>query len=71
MAKTGKIPKTFHWSGYKYHYVTSIEDCGSTQHVLKWFGRYKQWWHYEVMSDNYLQDILKVIRANRKKEAVK
>ena len=73
MAKTGKIPKTFHWMGYKYHYVTSIEDCGSTLHVVKYFGRHKQWWHYEVWSDLILQCTLDIIRdrGKRKKEAVK
>ena len=71
MAKTGKIPKTFHWCRAKYHYVTSFEDGGSTQHVVKFFGRYKQWWHYEVWSDDSLRYTLELIRGKQKKEAVK
>ena len=73
MAKTSKIPKTFHWCGAKYHYVTSFEDGGDTLHVVKYFGKHKQWWHYEVWRDVVLQCTLDIIRdrANRKKEAVK
>lgn len=73
MAKTGKIPKTFHWCGVKYHYVTSFEDGGDTLHVVKYFGKHKQWWHYEVWSDDIFRYTLELIRdrANRKKEAVK
>lgn len=73
MAKTSKIPKTFHWCRIKYHYVTSIEDCGNTLHVVKYFGKHMQRWNYEVWSDLNFQCILymDLDRANRKKEAVK
>lgn len=43
-------PKTFRYNDRKYHIVTSFEDNGEIYYVVKYFGRYKQWWHYEVLS---------------------
>ena len=43
-------PKTFRYNDRKYHIVTSFEDNGEIHYVVKYFGRYKQWWHYEVLS---------------------
>lgn len=32
----------------KYHIVLEFEDNGETFTVVKYYGVYKQWWHYEV-----------------------
>lgn len=32
----------------KYHIVLEFEDNGETFLVVKYFGIYKQWWHYEI-----------------------
>lgn len=42
---------TFRYQDRKYHRVLTFEDNGGTFHVVKFFGKYKQWWHYEIMSD--------------------
>jgi len=42
-----------------YHVVMSFTDCGDLFYVVKYYGRYKQWWHYEVESDFALKLILK------------
>lgn len=41
---------TFHFCGssnrqYKGHFLTTVDD---DYVVYKWFGRHKQWWHYDV-----------------------
>ena len=33
---------------YKYHLVTSFEDKGDVFYVVRYYGIYKQWWHYEI-----------------------
>lgn len=35
---------------YKYHIVLSFEDNGALYYVVKYYGIYKQWWHYEIWS---------------------
>ena len=47
--------KTFRYNDRKYHLVLSFEDNGRMYYVVKYFGRYKQWWHYEVISWDELQ----------------
>ena len=32
----------------KYHIVLTFQDNGETYYVVKYYGIYKQWWHYEV-----------------------
>ena len=34
-----------------YHIVLTFEDNGKKYYVVKFYGKYKQWWHYEVWSD--------------------
>ena len=46
---------TFRYQGYKYHIVLSFEDNGERFYVVKYYGKYKQWWHYEVITENELQ----------------
>jgi len=31
---------------YKIHIVAVVDD---NQVVFKWYGKHKQWWHYEVL----------------------
>lgn len=41
-------------SGYKYHIVLSFNDAGQTFFVVKYYGKYKQWWHYEIWDEGTL-----------------
>ena len=51
----------YRYGGYLYHVVLSFQDSENedTMYVVKYYGKYKQWWHYEVISATMLQDILK------------
>jgi hypothetical protein len=35
---------------HKYHLVGILENEPQPQVIYKYFGRYKQWWHYEIKS---------------------
>lgn len=43
---------SFRFRDRRYHLVLSFEDNGQQYYILKYYGRYKQWWHYEVVSDS-------------------
>lgn len=47
---------TFYWpqgeNNYKCHIVEMIE-CNMV--VFKWYGKHKQWWHYEVEDADHIQ----------------
>ena len=47
-----KLPSgySFRVKEYKYHVVLSFTDNAETYYVVKYFGKYKQWWHYEIWS---------------------
>jgi len=36
--------------GYKHHVVTNLINESGGQIVSKYFGKYKQWWHYIIES---------------------
>lgn len=36
---------------YKCHVVAVVDEC---MVVYKWYGRRKQWWHYEVEDEEFL-----------------
>lgn len=42
--------QTFRYNDYKFHYVMSFEDNGEIMHIVKYFGKHFQWWHYEVIT---------------------
>ena len=44
----------YHYNKRLYHYVTTIEDNGLRVHIVKYFGKRKQWWHYEALPDDDL-----------------
>lgn len=48
-------------SDYLYHVVLSFQDSDTEDimYIVKYYGKHKQWWHYEVISATMLQDILK------------
>lgn len=57
---------------YKYHLVLSFEDNGNVFYVVKYYGRYKQWWHYEIW-DSWTMDWkkkrgCKIVKHRAKKE---
>ena len=47
-----KCGDTFHRKGreYKYHIVKILNQEEEPQIVYKYYGKHKQWWHYEVES---------------------
>ncbi len=49
---------------YKCHVLAIVDE---DQVVYKWYGRRKQYWHYEVDPAEYLQMIIK--RAKRQEVA--
>ena len=51
MEQVFKPKKSVKLGDYKYHIVLSFEDNGDTFFVVKYYGRYKQWWHYEVWDE--------------------
>jgi hypothetical protein len=34
---------------YKYHVINIFKDNDSNIIVFKYYGKHKQWWHYEVI----------------------
>lgn len=45
---------------YKIH-ILGIVDC--EQIVFKWYGRHKQWWHYQIERRDILE--IKISRAKQ------
>ena len=58
---------------YKYHIVLSFDDNGDTYYVVKYYGIYKQWWHYEIWSSLEMrlkkERGFKIVEPKKKKEA--
>lgn len=55
--------KPFRWDDRKYHLVTQFEDEGKRYFVFKFFGRYHQYWHYEIWSEYEYDLKMKLIHA--------
>lgn len=36
------------FDGYKYHVVSLIKDGDYQLIIVKYYGKRKQWWHYEI-----------------------
>lgn len=54
MAEAPLLPppgSTFHYLDYKYHIVGYIRDGEETVVVVKYFGKHRRWWHYEVWTE--------------------
>ena len=58
MENTFKPQRSIKQRDYKYHIVLSFEDNGETFYVVKYFGKHKQWWHYEIW-DSWTMDFNK------------
>ena len=39
---------------YKCHVVAIVDDY---MVVYKWYGRVKQWWHYEVYHNDFIREV--------------
>lgn len=52
--KVRPIGSTFRYDGRKYHIIGHCydedKDGKKLIYIVKFFGKYKQWWHYEVMT---------------------
>ncbi len=66
-----KIGDTFRDRLYKYHVITILDKEPYTQIVLKYYGRWKQYWHYEVRSLFDIQERLKCGLFDTYKESKK
>jgi hypothetical protein len=48
------IGHTFRYRDSKYHVIAVVDDANGNNegilYVIKYYGKYKQWWHYEVWS---------------------
>lgn len=56
------IGHTFHRRGYKYHIIGHCYDENRNDkmfiYMTKYYGKHKQWWHYEaITAEEYDLDI--------------
>ena len=65
-----KVGDTFRNKVHKYHVITILDKEPYTQIVLKYYGRWKQYWHYEVRSLFARISIAKKIHTTDIKEAL-
>jgi len=42
---------------YKCHVVAVVDEC---MVVYKWYGKRKQWWHYEVEDEEFLESMINI-----------
>lgn len=63
MSNTSILPRGFKYrdGDYLYHVVLSFQDSGKKDilYVVKYYGKYKQWWHYEVVSASWIEHLIK------------
>lgn len=56
------LPRGFkyHFGDYLYHVMLSFQDSETEDimYVVKYYGKHKQWWHYEVISATMLNYII-------------
>lgn len=45
----------------KCHVIQIINENGYTMVVYKWFGKYKQWWHFKI---EWYESVLRYQRKN-------
>jgi hypothetical protein len=43
------------FKAYKIHIVRIVYDAGRKLVVYKWYGKHKQWWHYNIEYADYLK----------------
>jgi len=55
---------TFNYQGYKYHVVKSFLDVGTNEYiyVVRYYGKHKQWWHYEIWNAIQYDYLIREIR---------
>jgi len=41
---------TYRYNGYKYHLAGFFFDEGTDFYIVKYYGKYRQWWHYEIIT---------------------
>lgn len=62
----------FRCDGYLYHIVLPFEDNGEMLYVVKYYGKYRKWWHYDVFSEFKIEDYYEQVRlrgSDRKNES--
>lgn len=66
-----KIGDTYHilrgsTKPYKIHVIAMFESDGNRIIAIKWYGRHKQWWHYEIKEDYLLESEIEGYKAHNK-----
>ena len=48
----------FRYQGYLYHVLCVCGDNDTTLIIVKYFGKYKKWWHYEIMEADRFEELV-------------
>lgn len=63
MSNTSILPRGFKYrdGNYLYHVVLSFQDSETEDimYVVKYYGKHKQWWHYEVVRASWIEHLIK------------
>jgi len=51
---------------YKCHTVIVLEKEDKPQIVYKYYGKYKQWWHYEIISLWFFENLKRTYALTKK-----
>lgn len=52
--------------GFRPYLIHVLAIVDNNMIVIKWYGKHKQWWHYEVLSDWELEDKIKFCKEHNK-----
>lgn len=60
--KVRPVGTTFRYQGRKYHVIGHIQDTEKDMfvYVVRFYGKYKQWWHYEAITAQEYDDLFKI-----------
>ena len=48
----------FRYKRYPYHVVDKCEDNDTILIIVKYFGKYKKWWHYEIFEADHFEELV-------------
>lgn len=55
---TLKKETKFRYKDYLYHVVGKSEDNDTILIIVKYFGKYKKWWHYEIFEADSFEELV-------------
>jgi hypothetical protein len=47
---------------YKCHVIGIVEEY---MVVYKWYGKRRQWWHYQIEEENHLQNLIEIYKEKQ------